>query len=118
MLPSLLILLRHCLPSLADERIRKVMATFLIYQRFSLLALVLHAAVDVLSSVVGNVSDIVQRSQQIAVDFIGGGISTYCDSLLTQFCCIYSQSADIFSETKDNPLTAMAPCCRVSGLAV
>ena len=43
------------------------MATYLIYQRFSLLALVLHAAVDVLSSVVGNVSDIVQRSQQIAV---------------------------------------------------
>lgn len=73
MLPSLLILLRHCLPSLADERIRKVMATYLIYQRFSLLALVLHAAVDVLSSVVGNVSDIVQRSQQIAVDFVGGG---------------------------------------------
>jgi len=72
MLPSLLILLRHCLPSLADERIRKVMATFLTYQRFNLLALVLHAAVDVLSSVVGNVSDIVQRSQQIAVDFIGG----------------------------------------------
>lgn len=49
------------------------MATYLIYQRFNLLALVLHAAVDVLSSVVGNVSDIVQRSQQIAVDFIGGG---------------------------------------------
>ena len=49
------------------------MATYLIYQRFSLLALVLHAAVDVLSSVVGNVSDIVQRSQQIAVDFVGGG---------------------------------------------
>ena len=72
MLPSLLILLRHCLPSLADERIRKVMATYLIYQRFSLLALVLHAAVDVLSSVVGNVSDIVQRSQQIAVEFVGG----------------------------------------------
>ena len=72
MLPSLLILLRHCLPSLADDSLRKVMATYLIYQRFSLLALVLHAAVDVLSSVVGNVSDIVQRSQQIAVDFIGG----------------------------------------------
>jgi hypothetical protein len=48
------------------------MATFLIYQRFSLLALVLHAAVDVLSSVVGNVSDIVQRSLQIAVEFVGG----------------------------------------------
>ena len=72
MLPSLLILLRHCLPSLADERIRKVMATYLIYQRFNLLALVLHAAVDVLSSVVGNVSDTVQRSRQIAVDFVGG----------------------------------------------
>ena len=48
------------------------MATYLIYQRFSLLALVLHAAADVLSSVVGNVSDIVQRSQQIAVEFVGG----------------------------------------------
>ena len=48
------------------------MATYLIYQRFNLLALVLHAAVDVLLSVVGNVSDIVQRSQQIAVEFVGG----------------------------------------------
>ena len=93
------------------------MATYLIYQRFSLLALVLHAAVDVLSSVVGNVSDIVQRSWLVAVEFVGG---TYTPekALPTQFCCTYSQSADIFSETKDNPLTAMAPCCRVSGLAV
>ena len=72
MLPSLLILLRHCLPSLADERIRKVMATYLIYQRFSLLALVLHAAVDVLSSVVGNVYGIVKHSRDVALDFVGG----------------------------------------------
>jgi len=94
------------------------MATYLIYQRFNLLALVLHAAVDVLSSVVGNVSDIVQRSWLVAVEFVGGGIYTCCDSLFMQFCCLSSQSADIFSETKENPLTAMAPCCRVSGLAV
>lgn len=94
------------------------MATYLIYQRFSLLALVLHPVVDVLSSVVGNVSDIVQRSQQIAVEFVGGGTYTPEKALPTQFCCFSSQSADIFSETKDNPLTAMAPCCRVSGLAV
>ena len=118
MLPSLLILLKHCLPSLADERIRKVMATYLIYQRFNLLALVLHAAVDVLLSVVGNVSDIVKRSWLVAVEFVGGGTYTPEKELPTQFCCIYSQSSDIFSETKDNPLTAMAPCCRVSGLAV
>ena len=49
------------------------MATYLIYQRFNLLALVLHAAVDVLLSVVGNVSDIVKRSWLVAVEFVGGG---------------------------------------------
>lgn len=48
------------------------MATYLIYQRFSLLALVLHPVVDVLSSVVGNVSDIVQRSWLVSVEFVGG----------------------------------------------
>ena len=48
------------------------MATYLIYQRFSLLALVLHAAVDVLLSVVGNVSDIVKHSWLVAVEFVGG----------------------------------------------
>lgn len=94
------------------------MAKYLIYQRFILLTIVRQAVVDALLGVGGSLNRVVCCLLQVLVRFIGGGISVCDNAPIGQYGCSLSQSTDFFSEINAIPLTAMALCRRVSGLAV